>query len=288
MNTDDYQYLRFERPSDGVLLVIISRADRANAANTRMLEELTRVWLDVGQDADTRVAVITGDGRTFCPGGDLSDVTEAAGDIEVAARELGAMNELVTNLIDLDKPVISAINGFAAASGLAVALASDISIISTEATITDGHVLGGLVAGDHAALIWPLLCSMAKAKYYLLTGFTMTGTEAERIGLVTMAVPPEEVVARALEVARHLASGPQLAIRWTKRSLNGWYRQAMPIFEHSTALELLSLFHPDAVEGVRAIQARRPPLFPSANRPGTTPPVVPTPPKEAVHPNAER
>ena len=267
MNPDDYHYLRFERPGDGVLLIVISRPERANAANTRMLEELTAVWLEIGRDPETRVAVITGEGRTFCPGGDLDDVTDAAGDIEVVARELRAMNELVTNLIGLDKPVISAINGFAAASGLAIALTADISIISSAATITDGHVLGGLAAGDHAALIWPLLCSMAKAKYYLLTGFTMTGDEADRIGLVTMAVAPEDVVPRALDVARHLASGPQLAIRWTKRSLNGWYRQAAPIFEHSTALELLSLFHPDALEGTRAIKERRTPTFPSTARP---------------------
>jgi enoyl-CoA hydratase len=109
---------------------------------------------------------------------------------------------------------------------------------------------------------------MAKAKYYLLTGFTMGGAEAERIGLVTMAVPPAEVLPRALEVAAHLASGPQLAIRWTKRSLNGWYRQAAPIFEHSTALELLSLFHPDALEGVMAIKERRKAVFPSSASPG--------------------
>jgi enoyl-CoA hydratase len=266
MNTESYEYLRFERPNDGVLLITISRPERANAANTQMLEELTRVWTEIGDDVETSVAVITGDGRTFCPGGDLGDVANAAGDIETIPRELRAMNELVSNIIALDKPVISAINGFAAASGLAIALTADISIISTEAEITDGHVLGGLVAGDHAALIWPLLCSMAKAKYYLLTGFTMTGSEAERIGLVTMAVPPREVVPGALEVAAHLASGPQLAIRWTKRSLNSWYRQAAPIFEQSTALELLSLLHPDALEGVRALREHRKPSFPSSSR----------------------
>ncbi len=263
-----YEYLRFERPRDGVLLVTIDRQDVANAANAAMLDELTRVWRDVGADAATRAAVITGAGRTFCPGGDLNDVVAASGDISVVEREMRGMHDLVANILSLDKPVVSAINGFAAASGLAVALTADISIISTEATITDGHVLGGLAAGDHAALIWPLLCSMAKAKYYLMTGFTMDGDEAERIGLVTMALPPAEVLPRALEIAAHLARGPQLAVRWTKRSLNGWYRQAAPIFEHSTALELLSLFHPDAREGVAAVKERRTPVFPSA----TTPP----------------
>jgi len=264
---DDYRYLRFERPRDGVLLVTIDRPERANAANGAMLDELVRLWPEVGDDPRTRAVVITGAGTTFCPGGDLDEVTEATGDIAAVPGELRGMHDLVGNLVALDKPVVSAINGFAAASGLAVALTADISIMAADATITDGHVLGGLVAGDHAALVWPLLCSMSKAKYYLLTGFSMDGVEAERIGLVTMALPPDEVVPRALEVAAHLAAGPQLAIRWTKRALNGWYRQAAPIFEHSTALELLSLFHPDAAEGVAAVRERRPPVFPSTQDP---------------------
>jgi enoyl-CoA hydratase len=268
LDVDSYEYLRFERPSDGVLLVTIDRQDVANAANSAMLDELTRVWVEIGDDDETRAVVLTGAGSTFCPGGDLNDVTATAGDITKVPREMRGMHDLVANVIALDKPVVSAINGFAAASGLALALTADISIIASDAQITDGHVLGGLVAGDHAALIWPLLCSMAKAKYYLMTGFTMNGDEAERIGLVTMSLPREQVLPRALEVAAHLARGPQLAIRWTKRSLNGWYRQAAPIFEHSTALELLSLFHPDAIEGVTAIQQRRVPDFPSTKPAG--------------------
>ena len=136
-------------------------------------------------------------------------------------------------MINLDKPVISAINGVAVGAGLVVALLSDISIMSETARFTDGHTRLGVVAGDHAAIVWPLLCGMAKAKYYLLTSDFIDGREAERIGLVSLCVPPAELLPKAFEVADKLATGAQQAIRWTKRSLNNWLRMAGPIFDQS-------------------------------------------------------
>src|SRR4030095_1463502 len=132
-----------------------------------------------------------------------------------SARTSKEAADIVYNIANLDKPVISAINGVAVGAGLAVALMADISIISETARLTDGHVRLGVGAGDHAMIIWPLLCGMAKAKYYLLTSDFIDGKEAERIGLVSMCVPPDEVLPRALEVANKLATGPQLAVRWT-------------------------------------------------------------------------
>ena len=131
-------------------------------------------------------------------------------------------------MINLDKPIISAINGVAVGAGLVVALLADISIMSENARITDGHTRLGVVAGDHAAIVWPLLCGMAKAKYYLLTCDFIDGREAERIGLVSLCVPPAELLPKAFEVADKLATGAQQAIRWTKRSLNNWLRMAGP------------------------------------------------------------
>jgi len=160
--------------------------------------------------------------------------------------------------------VVSAINGVAVGAGLVVALLADVSIISETARLTDGHTRLGVVAGDHAALIWPLLCGMAKARYYLLTSEFLDGKEAERIGLVSLCVPREQVLARAREVADKLAAGSQNAIRWTKRALNNWLRQAGPIFDQSLALEMLSFTGPDVREGARAIREKRPPRFPSA------------------------
>jgi len=127
--------------------------------------------------------------------------------------------------------VVSAINGVAVGAGLVVGLLADVSIISETARFTDGHTRLGVAAGDHAAIVWPLLCGMAKAKYYLLTADFIDGREAERIGLVTMCLPPDQVLPKALDVADRLARGSQLAVRWTKRALNNWLRQAGPIFE---------------------------------------------------------
>jgi enoyl-CoA hydratase len=144
---------------------------------------------------------------------------------------------LVVNMVECDKPIISAINGPAAGAGLAVALLSDISIIGEDVQVTDGHVKIGLTAGDHAAIIWPILCGMAKAKHLLLTADRIDGREAERIGLVSKAVAREEVLTEALRLADQLARGPQYALRWTKHALNSWLRMAMPSFEVSLGLE---------------------------------------------------
>ena len=153
--------------------------------------------------------------------------------------------DIVHNMINLDKPVVSAINGVAVGAGLAVALLADISIASEDARITDGHIRLGVAAGDHATVIWPLLCGMAKAKYYLLTCDFLDGLEAERIGLVSKAVPADQLMSTAMEVARKLAAGPQPAIRWTKRALNQWLRQAaINSFDYSLAMEMMGFSAP--------------------------------------------
>ena len=264
MTYDHYEDLLFEHRDDGVLLVTINRLDKLNATDARLHRELSRVWLDVAEDPETRVAVVTGAGRAFSAGGDLDMVERQVKDYETIANIMKEAADLVYNIANCDKPVVSAINGVAVGAGLAVALMADISIMAEEARITDGHVRLGVGAGDHAAIIWPLLCGMAKAKYYLLTADFIDGREAERIGLVSKCVPGERLMDTALEVATKLATGPQLAIRWTKRSLNGWLRTAGPIFDHSLALEMLNFFGDDAAEGVRAIKEKRAPVFPSA------------------------
>src|SRR2546429_6100865 len=171
---------------------------------------------------------------------------------------------MVLTIVNCDKPIISAINGVAVGAGLAMALMADISIIGEEVQLTDGHMRIGVAAGDHAAIIWPLLCGMAKAKYYLLTADFLDGQEAERIGLVSLCVPADQVLPKAVDVAGKLAQGSQLSIRWTKRALNNWLRQAGPIFDQSLALEMLTFMHPDVREGARAIREKRAPAFPSA------------------------
>ncbi len=264
MDYAEYQHLTFDRKPSGVLLITINRPDVMNATNARLHWELTQVWLTVDADPAVRVALITGAGRAFSAGGDLGMVEDTAGNPDAIARTMREASDLVYNMINLDKPVVSAINGVAVGAGLVVALLADVSIASESARITDGHTRLGVAAGDHAAIIWPLLCGMAKARYYLLTSDFLDGKEAERIGLVSLCVPGVKLMDTAWDIATRLAQGSQPAIRWTKRALNNWLRQVGPIFDQSLALEMLSFMGPDVREGVRAIREKRAPEFPSA------------------------
>jgi enoyl-CoA hydratase len=265
MNYDQYEYLTFARPSDGVLLITINRPERLNATNKRLHWELGQVWLDVDSDDQTRVAVITGAGKAFSAGGDLDMVIDHVKDFKQIAAISKEAADLVYNIVNCQKVVISAINGVAVGAGLAAALMADISVIAEDARLTDGHLRLGVGAGDHAAIVWPILCGMAKAKYYLLTAEFIDGKEAERIGLVSLCKPVEEVLPTALGVAEKLAAGPQHALRWTKRSLNHWIRNAAPIFEASLAYEMLNFFDDDVLEGANAIKEKRAPVFPSVS-----------------------
>jgi len=219
----------------------------------------------VGDDPKTRVAVITGAGeKAFSAGGDLDWISDMVGNPDMIATVMTEASDIVYNMMACEKVIISAINGVAVGAGLAVAMLADISIMAEEAKITDGHVKLGVAAGDHAALCWPLLCGMAKAKYYLLTADFIDGREAERIGLVSLAVPRAQLMDKALATATKLANGSQPAIRLTKRSLNGWLNMARPAFESSLAMEMMGFLGKDAPEGVAAVREKRAPRFPSA------------------------
>ncbi|HEY2524194.1 MAG TPA: enoyl-CoA hydratase/isomerase family protein, partial [Candidatus Binataceae bacterium] len=245
MKYDEYQHLLFERRDDGILLITINRPDVLNATNSRLHWELSRVWKDIDEDAATRVVVITGKGRAFSAGGDLEMIERMAGTAAEIGQTWREAGDIVYNMINLDKPIISAINGVAVSAGLAVAFMADISIASESMRITDGHLRLGVAAGDHAVIVWPLLCGMAKAKYYLMTADFIDGKEAERIGLVSLCVPADKLMDKAMEVAHKLARGPQQAVRFTKRSLNNWLRVAGPAFDASLALEMMGFFSAD-------------------------------------------
>ena len=259
-----YQHLAFEKRDGGILWITINRPEVMNATNRRLHTELCEVWKDVDVDPDVRVAVITGAGRAFSAGGDLVDMVDSnAGNFDRMTHVIREAADLVYNVMRCQKPIISAINGVAVGAGLAVALLADISIMAHEASLTDGHTRLGVAAGDHAVIVWPLLCGMAKAKYYLLTCDFLDGREAERIGLVSATVPLAELPDKAMEVATNLANGAQWAIRWTKRSLNLWLEQAGPAFEASLGYEMLGFFSGDVVEGSAAIKEKRRPNYPS-------------------------
>jgi enoyl-CoA hydratase len=267
MTYASYQQLTFERRENGVLLMTLDRPEKYNAVDEATHGELARVWRDVSTDPETRVVVVTGAGKAFSAGGDLAMVERMTGDYDRVAHMLSEMSDMVYNLINCDKPVVSAINGVAVGAGLVVALLADISICAEDARLGDGHVKLGVAAGDHAAIIWPLLAGMAKARYYLLTGEMLTGAEAERIGMVTKALPRDQVLDEALRIADTLGTGSQTAIRWTKRALNNWLKAAGPIFDQGAAYEMLGFLGPDIVEGAAALREKRQPVFPSTVAP---------------------
>jgi enoyl-CoA hydratase len=261
MAYEDYRNLRFERRDRGVLLITIDRPEKLNATDERLHSELASVWREVARDNDVNAVVVTGAGRAFSAGGDLEMVQRMSGDYRRVAAMAGEAAELVLSMIDCETPIVSAINGAAVGAGLAVALMADISVIGEEVRLTDGHLRLGVAAGDHAVLLWPLLCGMAKAKYYLLTAEFIDGREAERIGLGSRCVADERVLEEALEIARRIASGPRQAARWTKRTLNHWLRAAIPAFDASVAYEMLTFMGEDVREGASALKERREPRF---------------------------
>ena len=257
--------LRLDRPEAGILRIVLDTPGRLNAVDRAMHAELCDIWPVIDRDPDTRVVVVHGEGGVFSAGGDLEMVKATASDFEYRNGVMREARQLVHHMIDCCTPVVSAIEGPAVGAGLAVALLADISIAGRTARLIDGHTKLGVAAGDHAAVIWPLLCGMAKAKYYLMTCESLSGEEAERIGLVSRCVEDEEVLDTAMEVARKLAAGSTTALRWTKYTMNNWLRQAGPTFDASVAMEMLGFTGPDVVEGVAAIEQKRRPAF----EPGT-------------------
>ena len=261
-----YPTLTFDRPADGVLRITLD-GPGLNAVSEDGHRELGEVWLDVDKDPDTRVAILRGAGRGFSAGGDFAMIERMMAEYAPRMRILREARDLVLNVINCSKPIVSAIHGPAVGAGLVAGMLADVSVVARTAKIIDGHTRLGVAAGDHAAICWPLLCGMAKAKYYLLTCYPLTGEEAERIGLVSLCVEDDEVQDRALQIATDLANMAQPALRYTKHSLNHWYRQAGPIFDASLGLEFLGFVGPDAAEGVASHREKRPPVFPSVTDP---------------------
>ncbi len=261
-----YRSLRLRRHPHGVLEIVMSgegmNKSALAAADDRMHSELAEIWRDVDRDPDTRVAVIRGEGKGFSAGGDLGLVEQMADRFDVRSRVWREARDLVYNVINCSKPIVSAMHGPAVGAGLVAGLLADVSIAANDARIIDGHTRLGVAAGDHAAIVWPLLCGMAKAKYYLLLCEAVSGAEAERIGLVSLAVDEADLLPKAFEVATRLAQGSQSAIRWTKYALNNWLRAAGPTFDTSLALEFMGFSGPDVREGIQSLRERRAPEFP--------------------------
>jgi enoyl-CoA hydratase len=259
--TSSFPSLEFDRPAPHVLRLTLRAEGKLNAVSERMHSELVLVWQAIANDEETRAVIVRGADGAFSAGGDLDLVEDIANDYETRLRVFHEARDLVYNVINCPKPIVSAMTGPAIGAGLAVGPLADISIVTPKARIVDGHTKLGVAAGDHAAIVWPLLCGLAKAKYHLLLCEPVDGVEAERIGLVSLCVPEEELEERALAIAQRLAEGSQPAIRHTKLALNNWLRLAGPSFDASLALEFLDMTGPDVREGVAAVREKRPPSF---------------------------
>jgi enoyl-CoA hydratase len=256
-----YDAFDIERPADRVLRIAFNRPDTYNSLDAQGHRQLTYIWRDIDDDPDISAVILTGRGKAFSSGGDFSLIEEAIEDPKARARTWKEARDLVYNIINCNKPIISAINGVAVGAGLVAGLLADISIAGKRAKIIDGHTRLGVAAGDSAVINWPLLCGMAKAKYLLLMCEPVDGEQAEKYGLVSLCVEDDELQDKALEVANRLVAGPPEAIRWTKYALNNWYRMMGPSFDASTALEMMGFAGPEAREGLAALRERREPNF---------------------------
>lgn len=251
---------------DRVARVTLNRPQARNAINQRLIRELRTIWDDLADDHDVNVVLVTGSGDFFSVGGDVKAMSERpGGDVleEGEVHDPMISRRLVNRLLELDKPIVCAINGDCIGLAATIALLCDVTVMAEDARIGDTHVSRvGLVAGDGGTVIWPLLVGVNKAKEFLMRGTLLKGPEAERIGLVNHVAPRAEVLERAQAIATELAQGPTWAIRWTKLSVNQVLKQRVNLMlEASMALEQVTFETADHKEATLSFKEKRKPTF---------------------------
>jgi len=260
-----YEFIKVE-VAERVATVTLNRPDKLNAVNPGLHHELMTIWNDLAEDREVNAIILTGAGRAFCAGGDVKGMasgTLASASGGKAERITAAEGRrIVQNMLDVEQPIIGAINGDAVGLGATLALLCDIIVVSEKARFADTHVKVGVVAGDGGAVIWPLLIGPARAKEFLMRGHFVNGADAFRMGMVNYAVAPEQVMAKARELAQELADGPTYAIRWSKLAVNKWLKQqANLILDASLAYEMVTFTTEDHREAARAFVEKRKPNF---------------------------
>lgn len=263
----DYsKYKCFKIEKDNRLATVtFNRPEALNAVNSELHDELEHIWIDLAEDEEIFAILLTGAGKAFSAGGDVKAMaarwgTEAGRKWTLTTAPAG--RRIIQNLLDVEQPIIAAVNGDAMGLGANIALLSDVIVASETARIADTHVKVGIVAGDSGAVIWPLLVGPARAKEFLMRGTMLTGAEAARIGLVNYAVPNAEVLPKAREIARELADGPTWAIRWSKLAVNKWLKhQVNLVLDASLAYEMITFYTEDHKEAATAFAEKRKPKF---------------------------
>lgn len=260
LTQDRYQTILIEKSTNGVAVATLNRPEKLNAINARMHTELSTLTLDADADPNVKVLLITGAGRAFSAGGDFS----GGGDSPTTGggQTMREARQIVDNLLDCSKPVISAVNGYAMGLGANFALLADVVVAARGATFADTHVRMGIGAGDGGQVIWPLLMGVNRAKYFLMTGDRLPAEEAERLGLVNFIVDDEQLMPKATEIAERLASGPAHAISASKVPVNKYIKMVsnlvLPI---SLSLEGATMAGADAREAAQAFREKRDPKF---------------------------
>jgi len=261
MLTDDFTTLQLERKGHVLRVTIAHPTSELNAVDEALHSDLTRLFSGLRREDEARAVLLTGRGRAFSAGGDFAwfPKLREAGRMEALRRDA---KQLIWDLLDVEVPIVAAVNGHAMGLGASIALACDVILMADTATVGDPHVRVGIVAGDGGTAIWPLAVGPARAKEYLLTGDPLTAVEAERIGLVNRVVPAADLDAAAMKMAERLAAGAPLAIRYTKLAVNKLLKDALNVaFDTSTAYELVTFHSEDHQEALAAIREKRPPVF---------------------------
>jgi enoyl-CoA hydratase len=259
---ESYQTVRVEKDREGVAVVTLNRPEKRNAVSMRMHDELEQLFVDLSNDDEIRAIVLTGAGSAFCAGGDVDAMKTGEFRPVGPAIPFRAVRRLISNLLEVEQPIVAAVNGDGAGLGATIPLFCDIILMAEEARLADTHVLMGLVAGDGGVVIWPWLVGMARAKEYLLTGQWIDGREAQRIGLVNYTVSSEELMPRAMEIAQRLARGAPQAIRWTKYAMNKVLRDHVNLaLDASMFLEAATMSSEDLEEAAAAFFEKRAPRF---------------------------
>ena len=256
-----YQALKVEQ-NDKVALVTFNKPESLNAFDHELHQNLEDILEDLAGDDQVKAIVLTGAGKAFSAGGNIKAMQARLTDPSLPRIQMSGAYRLINNILNVDKPIIGAVNGHAVGLGATVALFCDVIFAAENARFGDPHVSVGLVAGDGGCVIWPLLIGVARAKQYLMTGDQIEAKEAERIGLVNKVLPQEEVLPAAMAFAQRLANGPTKAINWTKLSINQLLKQNMNlILPTSLATEFMCFQTADHAEAVNAFVEKRTPKF---------------------------
>jgi enoyl-CoA hydratase len=263
---DDLPMVKVTRDGN-VLAISLNRPDARNAINGELGHDIHEALRRAATDTSARAVLLTGEGKSFCVGGDVKMFDERQKDAEPpspAVRAVGILGgtDIIDLLLAIPQPTVAAVQGHAMGLGSTIALFCDVVVAAEDAKIADSHVNIGLVAGDGGAVTWPLMMPFGAAKWYLLTGDRISGTEAERLGLVLRAVPEADLFDEAMKVANKLGDMPPLAVQGTKATLNKILRDRMALtLDFGLLYEGATFLSEDHAEAAAAFVEKRKPVF---------------------------